>query len=1112
MKGIATIFTFLGALAVAAPVAADDLARWTFENDTISGSGQNSGPYSVDLGWPGIYGGQALGHHASASTAWSSPAGNGSIKSFSSTYWATGDYYQFQTSTIGYQNIAISWHQTSSSTGPTSFALRYSTDGSSFFDLLPGYTVGTAGWSSGSQNTGSIFGPVSGPPLLNNQPNVYFRLVSLVTPSNTAGTDRVDNIVITGVVSSQAYACCLPVNYRCITVPQATCQALNGTFYPGMSCGAPLPTEYSWVFNPDQTIINGAWNQNAQTVEDSTPIHRVTIDLQLTGTTGPLYITVEHLGWVVALWNGVCQSAVGMDVTFDDDGTIPACTGLTGGVSIKPSGFGGGSLSDFRGMEVGGPWILKIYRVSGTSLVLARWSVHVQFINDPDPCILIPTGACCKTDGTCAHLTQQDCMMQGGYQWQYAVPCSFAGCTPSGACCQPDGSCAITSQLGCLAPGVWHSHHASCTPNPCPQSTGACCLPNGHCTIETEMVCLQLGGAYYPGETCGTVLAAQYHYLFPIGMPMPPGMESQNEQDLEDSTPVGPVWIDLHLIGILGPLYITLEHLGTTVVLWNGVCQSSDGMDIVFDDDAVGGTINCTNLTGGSHIRPSDAGGGHLSDFWGIEFGGPWIIRVYVSGTEILILERWSIWVQFLDETFVCVPVPMGACCLPDGTCIHVSEADCTSQGGTEWHYAVPCSFANCPQPPTGACCKGGVCVPDLTFAQCTAQGGVWQGAGSDCFPNPCVPINYYWDATTAERGGDGYSGQWIYYPNAPDGPWYNMWWSNEYALNRLKDVTLTFTLTFPSGSGYLEAALVRSTPDWTNISRPPLADEEEYIVRDNLGIITTPGTYTFPAQLLYCPTWVSIDVRGYSYAVEGTIIHTCLAATTGACCVGWTCTIETPAACAAKLGRYLGNGTTCDGNPCAITDVVVCEPQGGGDPNNPNPAHPATYWYDVTPGGGFGRCDFHVRVYDPNPANYTNPSLPAATWQFQVHQVGSEWWASWWDPNCVNAIFGPNPTRFQFTHPNAAVWGDWVSSRAAKTSASSIASSIPKLPVSSRCVSRCRRLICALIRPTGSPPRQASQNCASPCSKNALRRGFMIWRMSRRSGGTQFGSSRCSR
>jgi hypothetical protein len=105
--------------------------------------------------------------------------------------------------------------------------------------------------------------------------------------------------------------------------------------------------------------------------------------------------------------------------------------------------------------------------------------------------------------------------------------------------------------------------------------------------------------------------------------------------------------------------------------------------------------------------------------------------------------------------------------------------------------------------------------------------------------------------------------------------------------------------------------------------------------------------------------------------------------------------------------------------NDPQVQDVVVCEPQG-----NPNPTHPNTYWYDVTP-GAFGRCDFHVRVFDPDSTHYTNVVKPGLTWKFQIHKVGSEWWASWWDPGCTNAIF--STTRFSFDHTHPPVWSKWV-------------------------------------------------------------------------------------
>ena len=49
------------------------------------------------------------------------------------------------------------------------------------------------------------------------------------------------------------------------------------------------------------------------------------------------------------------------------------------------------------------------------------------------------------------------------------------------------------------------------------------------------------------------------------------------------------------------------------------------------------------------------------------------------------------------------------------------------------------CCCDTTPPPPTGACCtSGGFCTENQTEAECEAAGGVWQGAGTDCSPNPC--------------------------------------------------------------------------------------------------------------------------------------------------------------------------------------------------------------------------------------------------------------------------------------------------------------------------------------------------------------------------------------
>jgi len=148
--------------------------------------------------------------HASAATDWTTPSGNGSTDSFSSNTWGVGDYYQFQSGSIGATGLSLSFDQISSNTGPGSFQLAYSTDGSTFTNSGAAYTVIANAspnvWNSTTPITTSSFSfDLSGITALNNQPNIYFRLIDASTVSANggtvavAGTSRVDNFVISAV-------------------------------------------------------------------------------------------------------------------------------------------------------------------------------------------------------------------------------------------------------------------------------------------------------------------------------------------------------------------------------------------------------------------------------------------------------------------------------------------------------------------------------------------------------------------------------------------------------------------------------------------------------------------------------------------------------------------------------------------------------------------------------------------------------------------------------------------------------------------------------------------------------------------------------------------------
>jgi len=186
-------------LGLASAAFGDDLAVWTFETSVPT----NAGPHAAE---GGIYGGQARGLHADPATVYSNPSGNGSLESFSSNFWSVGDYYEFQTSSVNYQNINIAWDQARSSTGPGTFDLRWSTDGTTFTTLVDNYTVlensaaNGGAWNSTTRILNYVFGPIAGPGTLDNQATIYFRLVNEVAPGGTAGTNRVDNIIVSGTL------------------------------------------------------------------------------------------------------------------------------------------------------------------------------------------------------------------------------------------------------------------------------------------------------------------------------------------------------------------------------------------------------------------------------------------------------------------------------------------------------------------------------------------------------------------------------------------------------------------------------------------------------------------------------------------------------------------------------------------------------------------------------------------------------------------------------------------------------------------------------------------------------------------------------------------------
>ncbi|NCV85740.1 MAG: DUF5011 domain-containing protein, partial [Oxalobacteraceae bacterium] len=151
---------------------------------------------------------QAFSWHLGNST-YSTPAGNGSTKSFSCNTWNTNDYFQFNLNSTGYQGLKLKLDQTASGTGPLRFKLSYSIDGVNFVDVqnydIPKTNNVPVGWNSTNLNSNSTLSfDLSSLRVLANKTNLSLRLVQRDTVSMTngivqsGGTCRVDNVEVSG--------------------------------------------------------------------------------------------------------------------------------------------------------------------------------------------------------------------------------------------------------------------------------------------------------------------------------------------------------------------------------------------------------------------------------------------------------------------------------------------------------------------------------------------------------------------------------------------------------------------------------------------------------------------------------------------------------------------------------------------------------------------------------------------------------------------------------------------------------------------------------------------------------------------------------------------------
>jgi len=128
---------------------------------------------------------------------------------------------------------------------------------------------------------------------------------------------------------------------------------------------------------------------------------------------------------------------------------------------------------------------------------------------------------------------------------------------------------------------------------------------------------------------------------------------------------------------------------------------------------------------------------------WGSNYSGP--CDVPPPNADFVAIAAgyyYSVGVRAVAE-------PPGACCHADGTCLMQTEAECAGVWQGAWTDCVP---NPCPQP-IGACCYPyGACLVQ-TEVDC---GGEWQGAETTCSPNPCLEPVLIETVTVGNPGNAG--------------------------------------------------------------------------------------------------------------------------------------------------------------------------------------------------------------------------------------------------------------------------------------------------------------------------------------------------------------------
>ncbi|UCG17476.1 MAG: hypothetical protein JSV19_05485 [Phycisphaerales bacterium] len=351
----------------------------------------------------------------------------------------------------------------------------------------------------------------------------------------------------------------------------------------------------------------------------------------------------------------------------------------------------------------------------------------------------LPMGRCCLGPNSCIECNQYECLDDlGGDRWFPGETCAqYNDCfDPQGACCQFDGTCVNTTETQCDDPdAVYMGDFVMCSPDVQCEVTGACCLPLQGCLQRTEADCLATTGAVYHGD--GTHCQELPDFpLDPCVDPAPTGaccfydgtcqITTEYECEVSLTTLHGDtagVWHEGTSCGAAACQQLGACCNDTTGACTNTVLDSCDTAGVTWYEGVPCEYDPCSDLGQvGACCKLGDCS--ILNSFDCAQIGG-----IFTDvGTNAF--KACSYLGGCTDG--------LGACCLPDDSCVLATEGDCTAGSGDFQAVGEDCSVYSCL---TGACCFSAGDCQQLEYAECVSQGGQPGDPGSECplGDDPCL-------------------------------------------------------------------------------------------------------------------------------------------------------------------------------------------------------------------------------------------------------------------------------------------------------------------------------------------------------------------------------------